>query len=212
MAYREKYGKTVVALVDKSAEDLLGQWVTFPWEVNDPLDGPERPVQRIIEHIGANPRDAGLLRTPARVVASWDELFSGYTAELDLTWFDDPTDEMVIVKGIDFYSTCEHHMLPFYGSVSIGYIPTGRIVGVSKLARLVDVYARRLQVQERMTRQIADALQEYVDSVAVSVTGQHLCMMARGVRQGASSLVTNVMTGSFREKPETRSEFIQAIK
>ena len=171
-----------------------------------------------LKYIGEDPSREGLRRTPARVVTSWEEFYSGYRVTDDqlsevLTTFDDPTDEMVIVKDIQFFSTCEHHMLPFFGSVAIGYIPDGKIIGVSKLARLVEVFARRLQVQERLTREIATAIRDkHWESVAVQMTGQHLCMMARGVRQTTSEMVTTQVSGSFKNHPETRAEFLAGIK
>ena len=170
-------------------------------------------VIHIIEYLGDDPNRSGLLETPKRVVKSWDTLFSGYqyNPENDLKWFEDDTDEMVICKGISFFSTCEHHMLPFFGTVAIGYIPNGSVIGVSKLARLVTGYSRRLQIQEQMTRQIGEALNPHVLGVGVHVVGQHFCMMARGVNQQHSEMVTNYLTGPFRESAETRSEFLTAV-
>ena len=181
-------------------------------------DNMEASIVDIIEYIGDDMNRDGLGQTPGRVVRSWDELYSGYRVTDEeirrvLAWFEDPTDEMVIVKGIGFYSTCEHHMLPFFGTVAIGYIPNGRIIGVSKLARLVEVFARRLQVQERLTRDIATVIREaFWEDVAVQITGQHLCMMARGVRQTASEMVTTQLSGDFKYDPQTRSEFLEGIK
>ena len=174
-----------------------------------------RLVAEMIHRIGADPDDPGLIDTPSRVVRSWKELYGGYSApdaESWLTWFEDPTDEMIILDGIEFYSTCEHHMIPFFGTVAVGYIPRGHIIGVSKFARLVDLFARRLQVQERLTRQIGESLTPHIPDVAVSIRGQHLCMMARGVRQGRAVMTTNFLTGEFRDSHETRSEFFEGIR
>jgi GTP cyclohydrolase IA len=159
-----------------------------------------------------------LLETPKRVARSWSELYSGYNANAgdQLKWFEDNTDEMVVVRGVQFYSTCEHHMLPFFGEVDIAYIPNGAILGVSKLARLVEVYARRLQVQERLARQIGEALQDTKENaplgVAVHMTGKHLCMMARGVKQQQAEMETNYLTGVFRTESATRAEFFARTK
>ena len=210
----EKYDVPVVPLYDKHAE-FGDEWVSFPWETETATQDAQSFVQRSLEHIGADVSSEGLQRTPERVVASWSEIYSGYAASSPadlLTWFEDPTDEMIVLQDIEFYSTCEHHMLPFFGAVAVGYIPEGKIIGVSKFARLVDLYARRLQVQERLTRQIGEALEEHVESVAVSVRGQHLCMMARGVKQGRTVMTTNYLTGAFRDKPEARAEFMETIR
>ena len=208
----ERYGLATIPLVDKQREGIT-DWVHFPWEepAEQDIAG---AVTRIIECVGDCPNREGLKDTPARVVSSWSELFRGYRvdpAQL-LRWFEDDTDEMIVCRGIQFYSTCEHHLLPFFGKVAIGYIPQGKVIGVSKLARIVDACARRLQIQERLTRQIGELLAPHVLGVAVHIEAQHLCMMARGVSQQESTLVTNYLTGPFRENPETRSEFFATIR
>ena len=210
-AVRADYGLVTAALVDKTREGIDG-WVHFPWEEPPEQDIGES-VRRIIEYLGDDPKRDGLVGTPARVVRSWETLFGGYGEDAGslLTWFMDDTDEMIISKGIQFYSTCEHHMLPFYGTVSVGYIPAGKVIGVSKLSRIVNVFARRLQIQERMTRQIGELLQEYVQGVGVHVEASHLCMMARGVEQQDGRMVTNYLTGLFRDSPAARAEFLQAL-
>jgi GTP cyclohydrolase I len=147
--------------------------------------------------------------TPARAARAWSELTAGYAAEPDLTSFDaEGYDEIVAVAGIPFYSLCEHHLLPFHGTAHIAYLPDGRILGLSKFARLVDVYARRLQVQERLTSQIADRLDAELapQGVAVVLEAEHLCMTMRGVRAAGSVTRTSVMRGVFRSKPEARAE------
>ena len=211
----ERYSLPTVALVNKEAEGL-DAWVHFPWEEPPDIDISES-VRRIIEYIGEDATLPDLLATPSRVVKSWETLYGGYHVNpIDiLVWFDDPqyppTDEMIIATGIKFYSTCEHHMLPFFGEIAIGYIPDGKVLGISKFSRLVDAYARRLQIQESLTQQIGEALETYVQGVAVHIEAQHLCMMARGVQQQGSTLTTNYLTGPFRDKPETRAEFLSAV-
>mgnify|MGYP005812922963 FL=1 len=208
----ETHGLNTVALINKE-RDRIDSWVHFPWEESSEQDIASS-VTRIIEYLGDNPRRNGLLETPQRVVKSWNTLFSGYqyNPKNDLKWFEDDTDEMVICQGISFFSTCEHHMLPFFGTVAIGYIPNGRVIGVSKLARLVIGYSRRLQIQEQLTRQIGEALTPHVLGVGVHVVGQHLCMMSRGVEQQASTMITNYLTGRFRESDAARAEFLTAVQ
>lgn len=173
--------------------------------------------QQLIE-IGEQPSREGLLRTPLRVAKAFDFLTSGYTMSLDdavnNAIFDaEGADEMVLIKDIEFYSMCEHHMLPFFGKASVGYLPDGKIIGLSKVARIVDLFARRLQVQERLTNEIADALTEVLDplGVAVVIKGKHFCMMMRGVQKQDSSMVTSAMRGTFRRDARTRSEFLSFL-
>jgi len=174
--------------------------------------------QQLIE-VGEDPDREGLAHTPLRVAKALDFLTSGYSASIDevvnSAIFDsEGTDEMVLVRDIEFYSMCEHHMLPFFGKAAVAYLPRGKIIGLSKIARLVDVYARRLQVQERLTKQIADSLEEILDpyGVAVVLEGQHLCMMMRGVQKQDSAMVTSAMRGTFRDDPMTRSEFLDLVR
>lgn len=219
--FKRMYGLETVALVNKQVSvegetpdrELYPGWVVFPWEANDDDSSSIDIVTRHLEYIGEDPNRDGLVDTPSRVVKAWDEIYRGYRENPNelLTWFEDDTDEMVVCKNIQFYSTCEHHMLPFFGTAAIGYIPTGKVLGISKLARIVDVYARRLQVQERLTRQVGEFLEEHTDHVAVQIEAVHMCMMARGVHQQNSSLVTNYLTGAFRE-PETRQEFLATVR
>ena len=186
---------------------------------------PSRPVSHVLcmghledvlVYLGEDPARNGLKDTPKRVVKSWEELFSGYDMKPEevFTVFEEAHDEMVILKRIRFFSFCEHHMLPFFGTVDIGYTPTGKIVGISKLARLVDVYARRLQVQERLGSQIVDAIMQHLQptGAGVVIRAQHLCMMARGVKQPEPEMVTSALRGSFREQPKTRAEFLGLIR
>ena len=206
-----RYGLPTLALVNKEVEGV-DSWVHFPWEETPDVDIGES-VRRVIEYLGDDPRRDGIVGTPARVVKSWDVLFGGYNRDAStlLTWFEDDTDEMIISKDIRFFSTCEHHMLPFFGTAAIGYIPNGKVMGISKLSRVVDCYARKLQIQERLTRQIGELINPYVEGVAVHVEAQHLCMMARGVSQQDSAMVTNYLTGPFRDKPEARAEFLGMV-
>lgn len=173
---------------------------------------------RILEHLGEDPGRQGLVNTPLRAAKAMQFLTSGYHQDinkiLNNAVFDEDYDEMVIVKDIEFYSLCEHHILPFWGRCHVGYIPRRRIIGLSKIPRIVDMFSRRLQVQERLTREIAEALENTLEpqGVAVVMEGQHLCMMARGVEKQAPKMTTNVMRGIFRENNSTRSEFLKCIQ
>jgi GTP cyclohydrolase I len=176
----------------------------------------EALVRAQLEEIGEDPDREGLLRTPLRVAKAMDYLTSGYTTSLEEVVnnavFDaEGAEEMVLVRDVEFYSMCEHHMLPFFGKATVAYLPKGKIIGLSKIARIVDVYARRLQVQERLTNQVADALAEILDphGVAVIMEGQHLCMMMRGVQKQESNTVTSSMRGTFRTDARTRAEFLE---
>ncbi len=174
-------------------------------------------VRRILGQIGEDPEREGLLRTPHRVSVALDFLTSGYSMDIETVLngalFTEEYDEMVVVRDIDFYSLCEHHMLPFFGKAHIAYIPNGTIVGLSKIPRIVDVFARRLQVQERMTQQIADTLTEWLNpqGVAVVTEASHMCMMMRGVQKQNSSTTASAMKGVFKDQVETRSEFLRLI-
>ncbi|MDJ0497067.1 MAG: GTP cyclohydrolase I FolE [Acidimicrobiia bacterium] len=179
----------------------------------------EALVRSQLLEIGENPEREGLVRTPLRVAKAMDFLTNGYATSLNdvvnNAVFDaEDADEMVLVKDIEFYSMCEHHMLPFFGKAAVAYIPQGKIIGLSKVARVVDLYARRLQVQERLTNQVADAIVGILDPLGVGVVmeGQHLCMMMRGVQKQDSSTVTSAMRGTFKRDPRTRSEFIDLVR
>lgn len=173
-------------------------------------------VKVILGEIGENPEREGLVDTPERVAKAYEYLTKGYHQDVDTVIngaiFEEKYDEMVIVKDIDFYSMCEHHMLPFFGKVHVAYIPNGKIVGLSKVPRLVDMFARRLQVQERFTQQIADVLEEKLQpkGVAVVVEGYHMCMMMRGVQKQNSTTTTSAVHGAFRAE-KTRMEFLNLI-
>ncbi len=190
------------------AEELDG-WLVFPWEHEG---APEDAVVRLLSYIGEDPNRDGLVDTPARVCRALKEMTAGYTQDpktILATSFDCEYDEMVIVRGVAFTSMCEHHMLPFTGTAAVAYIPRSRVCGLSKLVRLVDVYARRLQMQERMTTQIADALQENLDplGIGVVVKGVHSCMSCRGVNK-AGEMVTSALRGVMLDTPSARAEFM----
>jgi len=177
----------------------------------------EKTVKEVLNLIGEDPKREGLLQTPRRVAQAWKFLTSGYEQDVKIVLnsavFTEKYDEMVIVKDIDFFSMCEHHMLPFYGKAHIAYIPNGKIIGLSKIPRLVEVFSRRLQVQERMTQQIADTIFQTLepDGVAVVIEARHLCMMMRGVEKQNSVATTSAMLGSFRDDERTRNEFLKLI-
>ena len=181
-------------------------------------DPREDLARRWLAELGEDPDREGLQRTPARMAKAQRFLTRGYRQEvqeiLNGAIFEEPYDEMVIVKDIDFYSMCEHHLLPFYGKAHIAYLPKGRVVGLSKLPRIVDLFARRLQVQERMTQQIAQCVQEAIQplGVAVVVEGFHLCMAMRGVEKQNCLTTTSSMLGAFRNHRETRMEFMTLLR
>jgi GTP cyclohydrolase IA len=182
-------------------------------------DSPETQelIHRLLLSLGEDPSREGLQRTPLRVVRSLRELTSGTDQRVEDVVghgiFEEDYSEMVLVKDIEFYSLCEHHMLPFFGKVHVGYIPDGRIIGLSKIPRLVDIFARRLQVQERMTSEIAQALKDVLapKGVGVVVDAAHFCMMMRGVQKQSSSTLTSCLLGNFRSDPRTRMEFLDLV-
>jgi GTP cyclohydrolase I len=182
-------------------------------------DKPIAPLIRgVLDAIGEDPNREGLERTPERVERALHFLTQGYTADVSSivngAIYEVKYDEMVIVKDIEFFSMCEHHMLPFWGKVHIAYLAGNKVIGLSKLPRLVDVFARRLQIQERMTQQIAETIQELLDPLGVGVIAeaQHFCMMMRGVEKQHSGTVTSAMLGAFRANKETRDEFLSLIR
>lgn len=212
--YREEYGTETVPLFHKQPGE---GWYVFPWETKEG-DGPDtvhHNVTRLLEYVGEDPHREGLVETPARFVRAWDKYTEGYklSAADVLKVFEDGGenyDEMVLVKDIPFYSHCEHHLAPFFGTATIAYIPDGRIVGLSKLSRLLDVYARRLQVQERLTAQVADALLEHLAprGVGVLVRARHLCMESRGVCKQGHHTTTSALRGVLKVDPAARAEFM----
>ncbi len=175
-------------------------------------------VRDMLVKLGEDPQREGLLKTPHRVAEAWKFLTRGYTQQVDEivngAIFEAESHHMVIVKDIEIYSMCEHHLLPFFGRCHIGYIPAGKVIGVSKLARLADMFARRLQIQERMTQQIADALMDHLRPIGVGVVveAQHLCMMMRGVEKQNSFMITSAVHGAFRDSLPTRTEFLKLLE
>lgn len=223
--YREEFPEIpFAALVDKIGEDaehFKDTWIVFPWEAHvldgRPMEeeGPTDNVVRLLNFIGEDPKRDGLRDTPRRVLKALQEMTAGYymdAKEILGRVFEQEHDEMIISKGIRFSSLCEHHMLPFTGVAAVGYVPSGgKIVGLSKLARVVNVFARRLQVQERLTSQIADAVQDALSpqGVAVVMKAHHSCMGCRGANQPDSEMVTSCMYGLFREDAAARAEFLR---
>ncbi|HZC43694.1 MAG TPA: GTP cyclohydrolase I FolE [Acidobacteriaceae bacterium] len=192
-------------LVQRPAENALAEFSTSDL------------YREIIARLGEDPMRDGLLRTPERVQKAMEFLTRGYQQDageiLRGAMFDVDYDEMVIVKDVEMFSLCEHHMLPFFGRVHVAYIPNGKVIGLSKIPRLVDVFGRRLQVQERLTREIADAIEEAIhpQGVGVVIEARHLCMMMRGVEKQHSSTVTSAMLGAFRSNQQTRHEFLSLV-
>lgn len=178
----------------------------------------EAAVKKILISIGEDPNRQGLQDTPHRVAKMYKELASGYKQSpeklINSAHFDVLYDEMVVVTNINFYSLCEHHLLPFFGVAHVGYIPRGKVVGLSKIPRIVDMFARRLQVQENMTQKIATVLQEQLkpNGVGVVIEGYHMCMMMRGVEKEKAKMITSSLLGSFKEDSKTRTEFLELIR
>ena len=211
------------ALFDKTSTadiEFKNQWLVFPWEVEDGEDkSADDAVVRMIQHIGDNPNREGLLETPKRVVKAWDAWFSGYKQDPKevLKVFKDGAegyDEMVLETDIPVYSTCEHHMASIFGVAHVAYIPDGAVVGLSKLVRVVDGFARRLQVQERLTAQIADCLEKELKPLGVGVVLQcrHMCMESRGVSKPGVVTTTSALRGAIKEEDSARAEFMSLVQ
>ncbi len=200
----------------RSTPPIFDDFDTESDEVYDPDF--EGIVRQMLVRIGEDPERDGLRRTPLRVAKAMDFLTSGYDMTVQdvvrNAVFEEKCEEMVIVKDIEFYSMCEHHILPFFGKAHVAYLPDNKVIGLSKVARIVDVFARRLQVQERLTNQIADAMMEILNphGVAVIIKASHFCMMMRGVQKQNSSTVTSAMRGTFRENARSRAELMDLIK
>lgn len=191
-------------------------WVEFPWEDRTEKTG-EDLITRQLELIGENPTREGLVETPKRVVSAYQYIFSGYKANpqsVFKTFDTDGYSEMILLKDCEIYSCCEHHMLPFFGKVHVAYIPDKKIIGISKLARLVDIFAKRLQIQERLCKQVTGALMSNLSckGAACVIEANHLCMRMRGVEKQNSIMVTSSLEGSFLTEPATRTEFFSMIK
>jgi len=174
-------------------------------------------IEKLLQEVGEDPTREGLLKTPARVAKSWAYFSRGYNQDLDdvvnNAIFHETSKDMIVVRDVEFFSHCEHHLLPFFGKAHVGYIPNGKVIGLSKIPRIIDMYARRLQVQERLTHQIADAIKEVLkpNGVAVVMEGRHMCMQMRGVEKQNSLATTSTMLGRFRESVRTRNEFMYLI-
>jgi GTP cyclohydrolase IA len=191
-------------------------------EARDPWDGEsgriEHAVRDILTEIGEDPEREGLRRTPERIHRMYHELTAGYHVDpqrlINGAVFATDYSEMVVVKGIEFYSLCEHHLLPFFGTAAVGYLPRDRVIGLSKIPRIVEMYARRLQVQERLTQEIADFLMERIEPLGVGVVieAQHLCTAMRGVRKGGTTMVTSAVLGQFRRSQRSRDEFLAHLE
>jgi GTP cyclohydrolase I len=212
----EKYKRPFLSLVDRKPSGH--SWVVFPWE-RDSITSIEDNIRRLLQYCGEDANREGLLETPKRVAKAWAFWTAGYKMDpiSEIKAFADGAercDEMIIVKDIPIYSHCEHHMAAIIGTATIAYIPDGKIVGLSKLARVADIFARRLQVQERLTNQIADALVDGLDpkGVGVVITARHLCMESRGVCKQGQTTTTSALRGVFRENSETRSEFLSLVR
>ena len=177
----------------------------------------EEITNSLLLELGEDPTREGLIKTPSRVAKAWEFISKGYNEDLNKVIndaiFNEKAKDMVIVQNIEFFSLCEHHLLPFFGKAHVGYIPNGRVIGLSKIPRIIDMFSRRLQVQERLTSQIADAVNNALDpkGVAVVMEGQHMCMQMRGVEKQSSYTSTSAMHGKFRTSAETRSEFLSII-
>ena len=178
----------------------------------------EKLTKELLIEIGEDPQREGLLKTPLRVSKSWQYLISGYNQTIDEVVngaiFNEENQDMIIVKDINYYSLCEHHLLPFMGKVHVGYIPNGKVLGLSKIPRIVDIYSKRLQLQERLTHQIANSITDFLNprGVGVVIEGEHLCMRMRGVQKQNAIMQTSSMTGIFRKEEKTREEFLNLIK
>ena len=216
-AYKATFpDKPFHTLIDKQEDKYKGMWFVFPWEVVDNKDESFTDnVTRLLQYVGEDPMREGLLETPARVAKAWKQWTSGYEVDIAklLKVFKDGSngyDEMVIVKDIPIYSHCEHHLAAIFGTATIAYIPDGSIVGLSKLSRLADAFARRLQVQERLTTQIANALNEHLKpkGVGVVIKARHLCMESRGVCQQGHHTITSALHGVLKTDPAARAEFM----
>jgi GTP cyclohydrolase I len=208
-----------LTLIFKS--DYPGSWIVFPWEVGEQQQDNSFTdnVVRLLQFVGEDPTREGLLETPTRVGKAWQEWCSGYNVDIAALFksFSDGGErynQMVTVKDIPFYSHCEHHLAPFFGTATVSYIPNKRIVGLSKLSRVVQAYAKRLQVQERLTDQIADAINEHLEplGVGVAIQARHLCMESRGISQQGHTTQTTALRGTFADEPSCRSEFLNILR
>jgi GTP cyclohydrolase I len=217
--YMGEYPKKKFHVLFNKRLNLENKWVVFPWEAQHPQgeETIQQNITRQLQYLGEDVEREGLRETPNRIVKSWDEIYSGYTKDPKeiLTVFDaDGYDEIVLLKDVEIFSMCEHHMLPFFGKAHVAYIPDKKIVGISKLARLVDIFARRLQIQERIGDQVTKTIMELLQpkGAACILECKHLCMMSRGVGKQNSTMTTSSMKGVFLSNPGARQELMQLIK
>lgn len=215
--YQMSKGQYFFALLNPQESEKSKYWYVFPWEKEKNEQGPEDNIVRILEYIGDDPSREGLKETPKRVVKSYEEIFAGYKqnpADVMKVFSDGSCDEMVLLKDIEFYSVCEHHMQPFFGKAHIAYLPDQKVIGVSKLARVLDIYSRRLQIQERLTQQVTQALMEHLKpkGAACIIEAKHFCMVCRGVGKQNSTMITSSLEGAFKTDSTTRNEFLSMIR
>jgi len=214
--YQERFPNTRFAnLIEKQGDE----WIVFPWEVDHPAgeDSIQQNIVRQLQYIGEDPNREGLKETPNRIVRSWDELYSGYAQDpkdILTTFSTDGYDQIVLLKNIEMFSMCEHHLLPFFGKAHVAYIPNDRVIGISKLTRLVDIYARRAQIQERLGEQVTSTLMKCLKpkGAACIIEASHMCMRMRGVSKQNSTMVTSSLKGVFLEEGSTRAELMRLIK
>lgn len=208
------HNKPFIALFDKRKE-FANVWIEFPWEKTE--QDIEDTIIRQLEYIGEDCSREGLIDTPKRIIKSWNKLYGGYKEnpkDILTAVFNQKYDEMVLLKDIEIYSTCEHHMLPFYGKAHIAYIPNKKVVGISKLARLMECFSRRMQIQERLCNQIVDSLEDNLKPLgsACVIEAQHFCMTSRGIQKQNSVMITSALRGEFKNNTNTRQEFMNLIK
>ena len=206
--------KKFITVINKQTDKNYSGYIVFPWEEAE--EDAEHTVAKMIEHLGDNPLREGIIDTPKRVVKSWKTLYGGYNQKPEdvlKTSFNVDYDEMIISKDIEFYSTCEHHMLPFFGKAHIAYIPRANVVGLSKLSRLLEIYARRMQIQERLTNQVADGMMKVMNPLGCGVImeAKHFCMVCRGAEKKDSHMVTSAIRGLFQNHT-VKQEFHTLIK
>ena len=209
--HRDKYKHPNLTFCQRLEEG----WYVFPWEKN--VHDGEELVTRMLEYIGEDPTREGLIETPKRVVKAWQDWFAGYKQnpeDVAKIFTDDSSDEMIILRDIEFQSFCEHHLAPFTGKAHVAYIPKGKLIGASKLARIVDLYAKRLQIQERICNQVTSALEDILQPLGAAclIEAKHSCISSRGVGKQHSEFITSSLTGVFKTDPAVRDEFLRLVK
>jgi len=221
--YKKRFPNTKFVCLYNKQKMKDSSWIVFPWEKNHPegMDSIQDNIVRQIQYIGEDPEREGLKETPNRIVRSWDELFAGYAQSPDklfTTFNSDGCDQIVLLKNIELFSMCEHHLLPFFGKAHIAYIPSKRVIGISKLARLLEVFARRMQIQERIGEQVTDTLMRYLrpQGAACIIEAVHMCMRMRGIAKQQSTMITSSLKGVFIEDTSAgraaRQELMRLVK